>query len=204
VVVNGVSKSYAMTGWRIGFLAGPREIVDAIANLKSHVTSNAAAPSQHAALAALRSGPGWTQQMAVAFRRRLDATAAALNAMPDVSLAVPVGAFYVFPRMDRFYGGRIAGSSDFCDALLEEVRVAAVPGAAFGEDRCVRFSIAAADDRLAEGMQRLAGFLDGLRAEQSGSASPAGAGATPRATDSSTPSSTAPTAPTGASGGPAR
>jgi aspartate aminotransferase len=163
VVVNGVSKSHAMTGWRIGYLGGPRAIVDAIANIKSHVTSNAAAPSQHAALAALRAGAAWPQRMAEAFRRRRDAALEALRAMPGVSLAPPAGAFYVFPRMDAFYGGRIGGSADFCTALLEEARVAAVPGDAFGEDRCVRFSIATADERLAEGLTRLAAFLESLR-----------------------------------------
>jgi aspartate/methionine/tyrosine aminotransferase len=186
VVVNGVSKSHSMTGWRIGFLAGPPEVVKAIANIKSHVTSNAAAPSQHAALAALKGGPGWPQKMAQAFRRRRDATVAALRAMPGVSLAAPAGAFYVFPRMDAFYGGRIAGSTDFCTALLEEARVAAVPGEAFGEDRCVRFSIASADDRLAEGMTRLAAFLDGLRSGAKGA------------------SGARPTADSGTTGGPAR
>jgi aspartate aminotransferase len=185
VVVNGVSKSYAMTGWRIGFLAGPRALVDAVADAKSHMTSNAAAPSQVAALAALKSGPAWPARMAEAFRRRRDATVAALSAMRGVSLAAPVGAFYVFPRMDAFYGGAIGGSTDFCTALLDQARVAAVPGDAFGEDRCVRFSIAVDDGRLAEGMTRLAAFLDELR-EVAGA------------------NTTSPTARTGASGGTAR
>jgi aspartate aminotransferase len=177
VVVNGVSKSFAMTGWRIGFLAGPRGLVEAVGNIKSHVTSNAAAPSQVAALAALRGGPAWPRRMAEAFRRRRDATVAALSAMPGVRLVAPAGAFYVFPRMDAFYGGAIGGSADFCTALLTEARVAAVPGEAFGDDTCVRFSIAAADERLAEAMTRLAGFLDTLRARAGGGAgSHAGSG----------------------------
>jgi aspartate aminotransferase len=199
VVVNGVSKSYAMTGWRIGFLAGPRAVVDAVANVKSHMTSNAAAPSQVAALAALKSGAAWPARMAQAFRRRRDATVTALRAMPGVRLAPPAGSFYVFPRMDAFYGGDIAGSADFCIALLEEARVAAVPGEAFGDDLCVRFSIAAADERLVEGMTRLAAFLDGLRAGAgSGRASAAGTSGASGTTASS------PTARSGASRGPSR
>jgi aspartate aminotransferase len=164
VVVNGVSKSYAMTGWRIGFVTGPQPIVDAVARLKSHISSNAAAPSQHAALAALKSGDGWPRTMAEAFVRRRKLAVEALRRMPGLSVQVPAGAFYVFPRVDGLFGGRIRGSSEFCRLLLDEVRVAVVAGADFGEDRCVRLSIATADDRLSEALTRIGRCVAGLSA----------------------------------------
>jgi len=163
-VVNGVSKSHAMTGWRIGFLAGPPPVVEAAARLKSHLSSNAAAPSQHAALAALRSGEGWSRAMAEAFARRRRLAVDALGRMPGISVQAPAGAFYVFPRVDALYGGRLRGSADFCRLLLDEARVAIVAGNDFGEDRCVRLSIAAADERLAEALARIGRCVASLAA----------------------------------------
>lgn len=164
VVVNGVSKSHAMTGWRIGFLTGPQPIVEAVGKLKGHITSNAAAPSQHAALAALRSGDGWSRLMAEAFARRRKAAVEALRRLPGVSVQAPAGAFYVFPRVDALYGGPVRGSHDFCRRLLDEARVAVVAGADFGEDRCVRLSIATADERLAEALARIERWVASLPA----------------------------------------
>ncbi len=162
VVVNGVSKSHSMTGWRIGYLGAPRAVADAIGNLKSHLTSNAAAPSQHAALAALRSGEAATAAMREAFARRRRLALAALAGVPGVRVAPPAGAFYVFPRIDALYGGAVRGSADFCRGLLEQAKVAAVPGEAFGDDRCVRLSIATSDELLAEGLSRFAAFTHTL------------------------------------------
>jgi len=164
VVVNGVSKSHAMTGWRIGFLTGPQPIVEAVGKLKGHMTSNAAAPSQHAALGALRSGEACTRTMAEAFARRRKTAVEALRRMPGIAVEAPAGAFYVFPRVDALYGGRVRGSHDFCRLLLDEARVAVVAGADFGEDRCVRLSIATADDRLAEALTRIGRCVAGLPA----------------------------------------
>ena len=159
IVINGLSKSHAMTGWRVGFLAAPIEMAKAVSCLKSHFTSNVATPSQHAALGALSAGDGHTQTMAAAFRRRRDLTVAALMAMPGVELVPPQGAFYVFPRVDSHYGGDVEGSVAFCAQLLEQEKLAAVPGAAFGEDRCIRLSIAAADEVITDGLARLNRFL---------------------------------------------
>jgi len=159
IVINGVSKSHAMTGWRIGFLAAPLELANAAASMKSHMTSNPAAPSQHAALAALEAGNEHTAMMADAFLRRRALAIEALGALPDIELCPPDGAFYVFPRVDAHYGAEISGSVDFCAALLEQARLAAVPGAAFGEDRCIRLSIASADEIIEEGIARLGKFL---------------------------------------------
>jgi len=162
VVVNGVSKSHSMTGWRVGFTAAPPALADAIANLKSHLSSNAAAPSQHAALAALRGGPAYAETMKAAFRRRLAVTLEALARVPGVSIARPGGAFYVFPRVDALYGPAARDSVAFCDGLLQQQRVAALPGAAFGDDRFIRFSIAVADDQLREGLARFARYAESL------------------------------------------
>jgi aspartate aminotransferase len=159
IVINGVSKSHAMTGWRIGFLAAPLALARVAASMKSHMTSNPAAPSQHAALAALRAGDEHTSMMRDAFLRRRGLAVQALGALPDIDLSPPDGAFYVFPRVDAHYGGEITGSVEFCAGLLEQVRLAAVPGAAFGEDRCIRLSIAAADEVIEEGIARLGKFL---------------------------------------------
>ena len=162
VVVNGVSKSYSMTGWRVGWTGAPPKLADAIANLKSHLTSNAATPSQHAALAALRSGPAYTEMMKAAFRKRLTLALDALARVPGLTVARPGGAFYVFPRIDSLYGPAVRDSAAFATALLDRARVAALPGAAFGDDRCLRFSIAAADDQVREGFARFASFVESL------------------------------------------
>lgn len=159
VVVNGLSKSHAMTGWRLGLLAAPLAVAKAVGSLKDHQSSNVATPSQHAALGALASGAGHTRAMAQAFRRRRDLAVGALWALPGVELVPPQGAFYVFPRVDALYGGAITGSVDFCAQMLELERVAAVPGAAFGEDRCIRLSIAAADEQITEGIARMGRFV---------------------------------------------
>jgi aspartate aminotransferase len=162
VVVNGVSKSYSMTGWRVGWTGAPPKLADAIANLKSHLSSNAAAPSQHAALGALRSGTAYTDGMKAAFRRRLALALEELARVPGLTLVRPGGAFYVFPRVDALYGAAVRGSTDFCTGLLDRARVAAVPGAAFGDDRCLRFSIAAADEHVREGCVRFARYVESL------------------------------------------
>jgi aspartate aminotransferase len=162
IVVNGVSKAWSMTGWRIGWLGAPKPVAAAIANIKSHVTSNAAAPSQHAALAALRGGDAFPLKMKGAFARRRKIAMAMLAELPGISLAEPAGAFYVFPRVDNYYSPDLPDGRAFAQALLEQQRVAALPGIEFGEDRCIRFSIATSDEQLREGLTRFAAFLSPL------------------------------------------
>jgi aspartate aminotransferase len=176
VVVNGVSKSHSMTGWRIGFLGAPRVLADAIGNLKSHLTSNAAAPSQHAALAALRSGNAYALQMREAFARRRRLALDLLAQVPGLKLSPPAGAFYVFPRVDALYGGAVQNSDDFCRGLLEQGRVAALPGSCFGDDRCIRFSIAVSDELLREGLSRFQSWVRTLTAAGARDAQPAPTG----------------------------
>ncbi|GJM22044.1 MAG: aminotransferase [Planctomycetota bacterium] len=161
-VVNGLSKSHAMTGWRVGFLAGHGPALKAAASLKSHLSSNASVAAQWAAQGALASGPEHTANIASAFARRRDLALELLAEIPGLQVDPPQGAFYVFPRVDALYGGEIQGSVAFCQRLLEEQRLAAVPGAAFGENRCIRLSIAVDDATLEQGLARLAAFATAL------------------------------------------
>jgi aspartate aminotransferase len=165
-VISGVSKTYSMTGWRVGWVAAPTDLTRVIASIKSHTTSNASATAQHASLGALRAGDAHPRMMRDAFARRRALALQALGAMPGVSVEPPAGAFYIFPRVDAFYGApdaRIHDSVSFCRALLDDARVAAVPGAAFQEDRCVRLSYAMSDDQLTEALRRMADFLAALQ-----------------------------------------
>jgi len=170
VLVNGVSKAYAMTGWRIGYLAGPEALVKACIDLQGQMTTNASSIAQRAAFAALESGTSLIGGMLAAFRRRRDLVVAGAAALPGLSLVEPQGAFYIFPDVSAHFGSRagarsasIAGSDDFADFLLDEARVAVVPGSAFGDDSCVRISFASADERLAAALERMASALASLR-----------------------------------------
>jgi len=169
VVVNGLSKSHAMTGWRIGFLAGPRPLVDACVAIQGQTTTCASSISQRASLAALAVDPAVIDAFVAAFAVRRGRAAACLRAIPGTSLRDPDGAFYLYPNLSSFYGlsykGRaIASSDDMALFLLEEARAAFVPGSAFGEDRCIRISFAAADSVIDAALHRTRQALEGLRA----------------------------------------
>ncbi|MBI2932440.1 MAG: pyridoxal phosphate-dependent aminotransferase [Planctomycetes bacterium] len=163
LVVNGISKAFAMTGWRIGYMAGPREVVEAAAKIQSHSTSNPTTVSQHAALAALEGGLAATQAMAAEYVKRRDVIVRRLRAVPGVTCVQPEGAFYAFPNVSDLYNGSVRGSGAFATALLEEVHVAVVPGEPFGSDAHVRLSYATSMDRIAAGMDRLETFAKKLR-----------------------------------------
>jgi aspartate aminotransferase len=159
VLVDGASKTFAMTGWRIGFTCSPVALADVMAALQSHVTSNAATPSQLAALAAYRANDGERQQLrelTETFRQRRDALVELFRReLPDVTFTPPDGAFYIFfPYAAIDPAAR--SSVEFCNRALEEVGVALVPGSAFGADDMVRMSFAASEDVLSEGVRRLA------------------------------------------------
>lgn len=160
LVVNGVSKTYAMTGWRIGYLAGPKEVIGAITKIQSHSTSNPTSIAQKASVAALKGPQDFIRQMVVEFDRRRIIIAERLKAIPGVNVALPQGAFYIFPNFSGYYGRKagdrvIANSLDLADYLLEKAHVAVVPGAAFGEDGCLRFSYATSREQIEKGMDRL-------------------------------------------------
>jgi len=167
LVINGVSKMYAMTGWRIGYAAGPKELVQAMADLQSQSTSNPTSISQWAAVAALRGPQDAVAQMVAAFRQRRDLMLAGLRALPGVTCGQPGGAFYLFPRVDAVLGRRwgdtvIASSQDLAMALLNEAGVALVPGSAFGCEGYLRLSYATSENQIRAGLERLAAFWQAL------------------------------------------
>jgi aspartate/methionine/tyrosine aminotransferase len=166
IVVNGVAKTYAMTGWRVGWLLGPRDVVHAAVNLQSQVTSNIANVAQAAAVAALTGDLAAAAAMRRAFDRRRLALTDGLNAIDGVHCVVPDGAFYCFPSVEGLLGRPLAGRTSATTAalaehLLDDVLVAVVPGEAFGAPGHLRLSCAIADEDLHEGVARLARFAAG-------------------------------------------
>ena len=162
VVVNGVAKTYAMTGWRVGWLVGPDDVVAAAANLQSHSTSNVANVSQRAALAALEGGLDFVATMRAAFDVRRRRMHELLAAVPGVESALPEGAFYTFPSFEGALAARgIDSTLTLADAVLEEAKVAIVPGEAFGAPGYARLSFSLGDKDLEEGIDRLARFIGG-------------------------------------------
>jgi aspartate aminotransferase len=164
VVLNGVAKTYSMTGWRVGWMLGPRDVITAAVNLQSHQTSNVANVSQRAALAAVRGDLDAVAEMRVAFERRGRVMHEMLAAIPGVTCLEPEGAFYCFPSFEGVLGREIAGrtpqtSLELCDLLLEEAKVAIVPGEAFGAPGYARLSFALHDDALVEGVERITKLL---------------------------------------------
>jgi len=160
VVINGMSKAYCMTGWRIGYAAGPREIISAMENLQSHTTSNATSISQWASIAALRDDSGRESDMVRRFQSRRDETVRGIESIPGMRCRAPEGAFYVFPNVSSLLGRRagderIASSEDLSVYLLEQARVAVVPGEAFGAPGHIRISYAASTERIREGIARI-------------------------------------------------
>jgi aspartate aminotransferase len=164
VLIDGASKAYAMTGWRLGYSYSRPEIARELAALQSHVSSNASSPAQYAALAAykddMRARPAVNAMVRI-FQQRRDKVLAQLAAeVPGVVPVHPDGAFYIFLQVDKFYSGAINSSAAFCSRLLEETGVAVVPGSAFGDDRFVRMSLAAPNAALAEAVRRLGQMLN--------------------------------------------
>ena len=163
VVVAGVSKTYSMTGWRIGWTICPEPLAKAIGNLQSQETSNPCSVSQHAAIAALTGPQECVGEMRAAFQKRRDLVAGRLVAMPGVRLPDIGGAFYAFfdigPALERSRSRGIATSLQWCEALLEQEHVALVAGSAFGAEGHVRMSFAAAEEKLAAGLDRIARFV---------------------------------------------
>lgn len=161
LTVNGVSKAYAMTGWRIGYAGGPNEIIKAIADIQSHSTSNPCSISQAASVEALNGPQEFLNEWREAFAKRRDLVVAALNAIDGIECLVPEGAFYVFPSMKGLLGKKTpAGESidsctSFCNYLLEEVQVAAVFGDAFGKPGYFRVSYATSEATLVKAMDRI-------------------------------------------------
>jgi len=164
VVINGVAKTFAMTGWRVGWMIGPADVIKAATNLQSHATSNVANVPQRAALAAVTGDMACVAAMREAFDRRRRRMHELLSAMPGVTCEEPEGAFYAFPSFDKVLaGGGVLGETtlDLAATVLERVKVALVPGEAFGAPGYCRLSYALGDAQLEEGLDRLARLLGG-------------------------------------------
>jgi aspartate aminotransferase len=164
VVVNGVAKTYAMTGWRVGWMVGPQDVIKAAANLQSHATSNVANVSQAAALAAVTGDLSAVAEMRTAFDRRRQTIVRMLNEIPGIVCPEPEGAFYAYPSVKALLGKEIRGrrprsSVELASLILEEAEVALVPGEAFGTPGYFRLSYALGDDDLVEGVSRVAKLL---------------------------------------------
>ncbi|MDL4776329.1 MULTISPECIES: pyridoxal phosphate-dependent aminotransferase [Thermomonosporaceae] len=165
IVVNGVAKTYAMTGWRVGWMIGPKDVIKAAANMQSHATSNVANVSQAAALAAVTGDLAAVAEMRTAFDRRRQTMVRMLNEIPGVLCPEPEGAFYAYPSVKGLLGKEIRGkrpqtSVELASLILEEAEVALVPGEAFGTPGYFRLSYALGDEDLTEGVSRVAKLLN--------------------------------------------
>lgn len=169
IVVNGVSKTYAMTGWRIGYACGPKELMNAMTKMQSQSTSNATSIAQKASVEALNGPQEPMVAMCVEFEKRRTYIVERLNTMPSVTCFKSNGAFYVFPNFSACYGKstpagkKIENSSDFAAYLLEDAKVAVVPGVAFGDDRYARLSYAISMDNIKKGMDRIEEAIKNLK-----------------------------------------
>jgi aspartate aminotransferase len=165
LTLNGLSKAFSMTGWRLGYTAGPLDVIKAMGRLQSHMTSNAATFGQYAAIAALgEPAKQAIEKMRVEFEKRGKYMAERLNSIPGVQCPKPTGAFYCFPDVSEHYGrningAEIEGSMDFAQALLEQAKVAVVPGLPFGCDDNIRLSFACSLDDISKGLDRLQQWL---------------------------------------------
>jgi aspartate/methionine/tyrosine aminotransferase len=164
IIINGVAKTYAMTGWRVGWMIGPKDVIKAATNLQSHLSSNVSNVSQRAAIAAVSGDLAAVREMGVAFDRRRKLIVGLLNNIPGVVCPTPTGAFYVYPSVKGVLGKEIRGkrpqtSAELATLILDEVEVAAVPGEAFGPSGYLRFSYALSDEDIVEGIGRVAKLL---------------------------------------------
>jgi aspartate/methionine/tyrosine aminotransferase len=164
IIINGVAKTYAMTGWRVGWMIGPKDVIKAATNLQSHLTSNVSNVSQRAAIAALTGNLDAVHTMSEAFDRRRKLIVGLLNEIPGFECPMPTGAFYVYPSVKGVLGKTIRGktpttSAELATLLLDEVEVAAVPGEAFGPSGYLRFSYATSDEDIVEGIGRIKKLL---------------------------------------------
>ena len=164
IIINGVAKTYAMTGWRVGWMIGPKDVIKAATNLQSHLTSNVSNVSQRAAIAALTGNLDAVHKMGEAFNRRRTLIVGLLNEIPGFTCPTPQGAFYVYPSVKGVLGKTIRGkvantSAELATIILDEVEVAAVPGEAFGPSGYLRFSYATSDEDIVEGIGRIKKLL---------------------------------------------
>jgi aspartate aminotransferase len=165
IVINGVSKTYAMTGWRIGYAAGPQDVIQAMTNLQDHSTSNPVSFVQKAAVVALNGPQQEVEKMRQEFQKRRDYMVSKINSLKKISCRVPEGAFYVFANVSKLYGKtingiKIEGSLSLAESWLNEAKVAVIPGVAFGDDDHVRFSYATSMAKIQTGLARIEDFIN--------------------------------------------
>ncbi|HOW32714.1 MAG TPA: aminotransferase class I/II-fold pyridoxal phosphate-dependent enzyme, partial [Bacteroidales bacterium] len=167
IIINGLSKGFAMTGWRLGYLAAAKEIAKACDKLQGQITSGTCSITQRAAITAMKTDPAQSADIRLmldAFQYRRDLAISMLQQIPGIKLNVPDGAFYLFPEVSAYYGKTdgtysIASGSDLCDYLLDTAHVAIVPGSAFGTPDCIRISYATSEDNLREAINRIEAAL---------------------------------------------
>jgi aspartate aminotransferase len=162
ITVNAVSKTYAMTGWRIGYCAADQAFIKQMSKIQGQSPSNPCSIAQWAAVEAMNGDQGSVELMRNEYEKRRDYVYNRLRSIDGIECGLPEGAFYAFPRISGLFGGRIKSSDDFSSQLLEEVKVAVVPGSAFGDDSYVRISYAASMDKIVEGMDRIDRFCTSL------------------------------------------
>jgi aspartate aminotransferase len=168
ILINGVSKSFAMTGWRIGYAAGPKDIIKAMTNLQGHMTTGPNAPAQYASLEAFRNSHNSVEKMVVEFDKRRKYLVDRLNSIQGVTCNLPKGAFYAMPNVSSFYGKswgnyKINNSMDLTNFLLEEAKVAVAPGEAFGIDDNIRIAYSNSMENIVKGMDALEKALKKLK-----------------------------------------
>jgi aspartate aminotransferase len=164
IIAHGLSKTYSMTGWRIGFMAGPPELAQAVTKLQSQMTSNPNSIAQKAALAALTGPQSCVKQFRDIFAHRRRLALNILSQIPGLSCPEPQGAFYLFPDVSKHFGRNlggveILGANHLASILLEECKVAIVPGSGFGQDNAIRLSYATSEEELSRGLTRIGEFL---------------------------------------------
>ncbi|RNI26319.1 pyridoxal phosphate-dependent aminotransferase [Rufibacter latericius] len=164
ITVNGFSKGYAMTGWRVGYIAAHKDIADACDKMQSQITSGTCSIAQKAAQAALEGGRASAEEMSASYLRRRDLVLSLMNEIPGIKTYVPQGAFYIFPDVSSFFGKsagdiKIENANDLAMYLLNEAHVSLVEGGAFGAPQCIRFSFAASDAKLIEALERIKASL---------------------------------------------
>ena len=162
LIATGVSKTYAMTGWRIGYGIGPIELISAMSDLQGACTSGASSIAQAAATEAVQGDQSAVLKMRDVFKTRRDRIVAGLRQIPKLEVFAPHGAFYVFPRIDKYLGGKMASSNALCEHLLEKSHLALVPGSAFGSDHHIRMSFACSEKDIDEGVRRLRTGLESI------------------------------------------
>ncbi len=161
ITINGLSKSYSMTGWRVGYAAGPPDLAEAIGQMQSHMTSGPATFCQIASIAAMQKGDGDIEKMRAEFAKRAKHIYERLNAIEGVTCPEPTGAFYAFPNVGQCYAKLgVSGSVEFCQRLLEEAKVACVPGIGFGCDENIRLSFATSMQQIDKGIDRIEAFIE--------------------------------------------